>query len=258
MLLDLETCGIQGMDTLFIGQKIAFFDRLDSTNNYAAKVLNDPLWPEGSVIVADEQTSGRGRGDKMWESEPGANLTFSLILRPHFLTSEKAFLLSMMSSLAILNVLKGHGLKAQIKWPNDLLISDMKVCGMLNETHIRGQHIRSAILGIGLNVSQHQFIAPRACSMEAMGKCAYDRMEVLQQCCSHLEAQYLRLKRDPASIIHAYNQHLFARDEERRFTLCGHSVRARLTEVRSDGHALFRSEGTEKRYQIDEVVWDWN
>ena len=246
------------MDTLFIGQKIAFFDRLDSTNNYAAKVLSDPLWPEGSVIVADEQTGGRGRGDKMWESEPGANLTFSVLLRPHFLASEKAFLLSMMSSLAVLKVLQGHGLDARIKWPNDLLIDHQKVCGMLNETHIRGQYIRSAILGIGLNVSQHQFVAPRACSMEAMAKRSFDRMEVLQQCCSHLEAQYLRLKRDPESLVKAYNQQLYARDTERIYLLRGRQVHARLVEVSADGHAIFLSAGLETRCQIDEVVWDWS
>src|SRR5262249_59077834 len=118
--------------------------------------------PEGAVVLAEEQTAGRGRAGRSWHSERGAGLYVTLLLRPK-LAPAQAPLLTMLAGLsAHTAVLAETGLSAELKWPNDLLLNGKKVGGMLTEMHAEPSAVRFVIIGIGVNVNQAKFPAELA------------------------------------------------------------------------------------------------
>jgi BirA family biotin operon repressor/biotin-[acetyl-CoA-carboxylase] ligase len=144
---------------------LLFFDQLGSTNDKALELLGQGC-PEGTVVAAQRQTSGRGQQNARWESEAGLNLTFSIALRPAFLPVESMFYLSKIVSLGIAGYLRGEGVNAAIKWPNDIYVRDEKICGILIEQSICGDRIAQSAVGVGLNVNQRRFTyAANATSM---------------------------------------------------------------------------------------------
>lgn len=142
---------ISGLDTKIIGKKIVHFETTDSTNLYAKKLV-DAGAKEGTVVVSDVQTRGRGRKDRYWSS-PKGGLWFSIILYPK-ISPEKGMQITMSSSVVIAESIKEiTGLNPIIKWPNDLLINGKKVCGVLTEIESKDDEINYAIVGIGINVN---------------------------------------------------------------------------------------------------------
>jgi len=145
------------MDTLgtrMIGQRVLYYPSVTSTNEIAKKEAGRGI-KEGSVVVADEQTAGRGRLKRSWLT-PEGNIALSVILYP-----EKPVLpsLIMMASLAVSHCIEGvTGLRTHIKWPNDVLISSRKVCGILIESDVRNEKVHYAVIGIGINVNAGQDI----------------------------------------------------------------------------------------------------
>jgi len=138
-----------GLDTRFIGQKIIYFPQLSSTMDVARSEARQGV-SEGTVIIAGEQTSGRGRLKRHWLSPPG-NVALSVILHPDVSSLP---CLIMIASLAVVRSIESTtGLKADIKWPNDILIDGKKVCGILIENEISSDKTARAIIGIGVNVN---------------------------------------------------------------------------------------------------------
>src|SRR5690606_25093723 len=113
---------------------------------------------EGTVIMAVDQYAGKGQQGTVWQSEPGKNLTFSLLLTPFFLSPKHQFRLTVAVSVALVRALATLlGERVAIKWPNDLYVGDRKIGGMLIENILQGPRWKSAIIGIGLNVNQTVF-----------------------------------------------------------------------------------------------------
>jgi len=130
---------------------IRYYSQTGSTNDMALAWATEGA-PDFSLIVADEQTSGRGRSERIWLTPAGSALAFSVILHPTQVERDHMPLLSGLGALALTQVLKDHGLSAQIKWPNDVLIMGRKTAGILVEVVWMGNQVESAILGIGVNV----------------------------------------------------------------------------------------------------------
>lgn len=131
------------------------FESLPSTNTEAARQAMEGA-PEGLVIVADEQTAGRGRLDRQWNSPAGAGLYFSLVLRPTAATSSWS-LIPLMAALAVHDaLLESCGLETDIKWPNDILAQGRKLCGILAET-IETSSGRAVVVGVGINLATGSF-----------------------------------------------------------------------------------------------------
>ena len=168
---------------------IIWSEELDSTNEEARRRISD--LDNLSVLSVERQTAGRGQRGNSWRSAPGENLTFSIILkfRKGDASSEESsgdsatlpqlkatdqFVLSEISSLALVRLLENHGIRASVKWPNDIYIGSCKVCGMLIENSILGSSVSSSIIGIGLNVNQRNFDVslpnPTSMLLEAMKK----------------------------------------------------------------------------------------
>lgn len=146
----------RGMQTRWAGRQIVYLPSVDSTNRRARQLAAEGA-PHGTLVIADEQTAGRGRRGRGWISPAGEGVFMSLILRPQSHPSEVARL-SMQTALAVaLAIAQTTGLDARIKWPNDIVCGGRKVCGMLLEMNADEQAVHDVVAGIGINVHQTQF-----------------------------------------------------------------------------------------------------
>lgn len=134
--------------------EIRYFDQIGSTNDYAAEWANQGA-PDTSLIIADEQTAGRGRGKRHWFTPPGSALAFSLILRPEIPEDEQQLMrITGLGALGVSRALwRTYDLPAEIKWPNDVLLDGRKICGVLAEAAWLGNQLSAVVLGIGINVA---------------------------------------------------------------------------------------------------------
>lgn len=148
----------KNLTTQWLGQDFHYHAALSSTNTYVKKLDAEEV-EQGTVVLADNQLSGRGQYDRKWKSEPGENLTFSMVFKPQF--SEGFHVLTMACALALVEQLKDVEQEAcaYIKWPNDVLFNDKKVAGLLTESVFLGNKLERLIIGIGLNVNQQTYHA---------------------------------------------------------------------------------------------------
>lgn len=142
----------KNLTTSFIGQSIKHFTKLDSTNTKAWELISEKA-ENGTVVITDNQTKGRGRQSNKWFSLPGKSLTFSIILYPNA-PPNQINLYSLLAGLAITDCLIEKNIDVQLKWPNDILINNKKVGGILCESKISGGFIKSMVIGIGLNINE--------------------------------------------------------------------------------------------------------
>jgi len=182
-----------GLATRFIGQEVTCYPSLPSTNDVAKRRAIKGA-KEGTVIVAEEQTAGRGRIKRRWLS-PRGSIALSIILYPPLACLPS---LIMVASLAVAGSIEQvTGLKAQLKWPNDVLVNGKKVCGILVESDVRGNKVDYAVIGIGINVnlevSEFPEIAPMATSLsQELGR-EVSRRELVQSLLAEAEKLYLAL-----------------------------------------------------------------
>lgn len=234
---------------LFREKAIIPLDSVDSTNNYAASLLKLSRPPEGTVITALEQTSGRGQRGAVWQSEKGENLLFSMILYPPFSTPEDLFSLSECVSLALSDVLSDLSEKdGWIKWPNDLVIEQHKVSGMLVEYTWADNRVQSAIVGIGVNLNQLHFDWPHASSLRALTGKRFDPLKVLAQLTDRIESYYIRLRSGHRAALHQeYCSRLYRINEPSQFhwgeteitaTITGVSLNGKLQLITEEGRHL--------------------
>jgi BirA family biotin operon repressor/biotin-[acetyl-CoA-carboxylase] ligase len=137
--------------TRLLGQVVRYWENVDSTNAALARLIKEGAL-EGTVVMADAQTAGRGRIGKQWFSPPGVNLHLSVLLKPPIQLQE-ARLYTLIGSLAIADAVESHGVKAQVKWPNDVLIGDKKIGGVLTEVQTHDGRVESLIMGVGVNLN---------------------------------------------------------------------------------------------------------
>jgi len=181
------------LETRFIGQRVIYYPRLTSTMDVAKREAQQGAI-EGTVVIAEEQTAGRGRMKRPWLS-PRGSIALSIILHPSLVYLSS---LIMVASLAVVHCIERvTGLKSQIKWPNDVLVNDKKVCGILIESDVRGNRVDHAIIGIGINVnlrlSDFPEIPPTATSLShELGK-AVSRLDIIRCLLAETEKLYMAL-----------------------------------------------------------------
>ena len=204
------------MNNQYFGSHVIQIDRVSSTNNYAAKLLNQTKIPFGAVIMAQFQDDGRGQRGAVWQSKSGENLLFSAILDGSLMKECPPFYLSKCVAVSIKDTLS-YFLKHKIhlKWPNDVLVQRRKIAGVLIESQWKGNNIFSSIIGVGLNVNQTHFeYGFDATSMKLLSANDYDLKEVLQVLCTKLNfnfnrllsKEYSDLQQDYLSSLYKYNE----------------------------------------------------
>ncbi len=177
--------------TKLFGRELHIYEHIGSTNDAAKKL--PPTVPEGTVVLAEEQTSGRGRLGRVWHSVKGESLTFSVVIKPDIRQSHLG-IISLYASLAVAEGIKDStGLQPECKWPNDVLVGGKKCCGILSEaTFVRGR-CEGIIVGIGLNVNQGDFpgeLSRTATSLRQAAGARYDVGDILSVLLHHMEKNY--------------------------------------------------------------------
>jgi len=212
--------------------------------------------PEGTILVTQNQTQGRGQRGNTWLSEPGLNLTFSLLLKPAFLLARQQFQLSMAVALACQRCLTQLGVPALVKWPNDLMIAEQKAGGILIENTLRGNGIGASIVGIGLNVNQQRFVLPTATSVALATGRLHALDEVLELLCDTLEAEYLQLKQQRFDLKTRYESVLYWKGFQRTFCNAQGSRFAGIIEgVEDDGRLRVLVDGQPLFYDLKEITY---
>ncbi len=244
---------------LFVGQNLITLKEIDSTNTFLKNTLSNskPL-PEGTVIMADSQYAGRGQQQNRWHSDPGKNLTFSILLTPGFLAIADQFDLTRVVSLGVfdaLNPLLGNKLK--IKWPNDIYYADKKLGGMLIENLLQGSRIKHSVIGIGLNVNQDNFPPElsHAVSLKQILQQDYDLRLLLSEICNNIEAWYLKLKAGKISLVRdSYLSRLYRLNEPRSFRANEHVFSGTIKNVKNNGLLVVNNNfGTELEFSFKEI-----
>ncbi|RSK40625.1 biotin--[acetyl-CoA-carboxylase] ligase [Mangrovimonas spongiae] len=194
--------------------RIIKLDAIDSTNQYLRQLNLEYKLQDNTVVVVKNQTKGKGQMGSAWLSEPGKNLMFSMFKQLELPVRDN-FYISMVVSLAVVKALQSVGIpELAIKWPNDILSCDKKVCGILIENGLKGQHIKSSIIGIGLNVNQENFKElPKASSLKSLTKKTYVIDELLNIILKQLEVYFSKLEANQLDALKQdYERLLFKKD----------------------------------------------
>jgi BirA family transcriptional regulator, biotin operon repressor / biotin---[acetyl-CoA-carboxylase] ligase len=190
-------------------RRIIHYFKADSTNSIAMH-LGDEGEPHGAVVIAEEQTAGRGRAGRSWTSEKSAGITCSILLRPP-IAPIQAPLLTLVAGLAARDAAAEElDVVPDIRWPNDLLIKGRKFCGILTEMHAEPDRVHFAVVGVGMNINQTKMPAPIAeiaTSLRIETGKVHSRLEVLIRLLRHLDRYYNQfLESGPAPILRRFSE----------------------------------------------------
>jgi BirA family biotin operon repressor/biotin-[acetyl-CoA-carboxylase] ligase len=179
--------------TEIIGKNIVHFDTISSTNTKAKELANDNC-PNGTIIVSEEQTSGRGRLGRQWVSPKGKGIWMSIILRPDIPPME-AYKVTIIAAAAVHGALTENGVASLIKWPNDIIIDGKKICGILTEMNAELSNIHYLVIGIGINVNTESLEIPedlkdKASSLKIQTNKHFNRKVLFGSIINHFEPLY--------------------------------------------------------------------
>ncbi len=242
-------------NTLFTGQRLVFVPECHSTNSLASELASQSILSEGTIIITSNQTVGRGQRGNTWETASGMNLTFSILLKPVFLSVKNQFYLTMSTSLAVVDFLKTQLVnEIKIKWPNDILVAEKKICGVLIENSIQREIIQQSIVGIGLNINQKNFTAATAISLAVVANKSFELNEALNSLLEHFEKRYLQLRaRKFAEIKKEYLENLFGLGELRPFISNEKKVEGIIEDVNENGELVVSVNDERKKYSLKEI-----
>lgn len=208
------------MKTRWAGHPVTFYSQINSTN-LQAKLDAENGAGQGALVVADMQTAGRGRRGRSWSSPAGTNVYFTLLLKPEYAV-EKTSMVTLVMALAVSEGIRETcGVEAGIKWPNDIVISGKKVCGILTEMSVERDYIQHVVIGVGINVGLQEFapeVAAAATSLQEECRRKVPRAALVANIMEAFEREYalFREKLDMSLLLESYNQLLVNRDREVR------------------------------------------
>lgn len=192
----------------------------DSTNRYLKTLMNEEALDDYTVVMTENQQSGRGQLGTIWESEPGKNLTFSVLKKTDALSIPNLFMLNICVSLAVYRALMRFGVTdIKIKWPNDILSGSSKICGILIENILAGNRINSSVIGIGLNVNQMVFNKlPKVSSLKLLLGRNIDLDSILVEILNELKEVFNQYEQVGIyKLEQLYTQLLFRKDKPSTF-----------------------------------------
>ncbi|MBE0503691.1 MAG: biotin--[acetyl-CoA-carboxylase] ligase [Desulfuromonadales bacterium] len=231
-----------GLATTVIGREIIFFAETDSTNHRAA-LLAESGARDGTVIVAEAQSAGKGRLGRRWTSPAGVNLYLSIILRPA-IAPRAAPLLTFLSSLATARSIELEtGLRPTVKWPNDVLLGGCKVAGLLNEMNAETERVNYVILGIGvnLNMTQEQFpddLRYPATSLALALQHPVDRVRFCRRLLSEIDLLYRDYPAGQEAILSGWLAYFDLLDKKVTVDEPSRSIVGTVTGIAADGALL--------------------
>ncbi len=238
-------------------QKIRL-NSVDSTNNFAAKLINDGLAEHGSVILAENQTNGRGQRSSEWQSQKAKNILTSFIFKFEALDPEFLFRINAFVSIALIDFLNNYGIDAQIKWPNDIMVNSNKICGILVENKLAGNVLSYSIAGFGLNVNQIEFDRlNNVTSMFLEKNQVFDLDTIWLSIISFFQKwEVFITSKHRAENLHAmYQNNLFGLEEKRQFQVGSEVFEGVIKGVNKHGFLILQIGKETHYFQSKEIVF---
>ena len=242
----------------FIGKNIIYYNTCTSTNTVAADLLAAKSLEEGTIIITDEQTKGRGQRNSFWESDPQKNLCFTIVLYPTFLHITHIFYLSIITSLAIRDALEKTSVRnLKIKWPNDIFCKDKKISGILIENTIQQFFFSQSLIGIGININQNSFSVASATSVKKELSKEYDTLDILAIVLENIQMYYRNLQNNRYEFLkNLYLQHLYWKDELHIFEDGEGMFEGVITGIKENtGQLAISVKNKEVFYHLKEIVF---
>lgn len=239
-------------------RKIIYYEQLDSTNTKVSELAVQGA-EHGTVVVADLQTAGKGRRGRVWESPAEDNIYMSILLRPDFETA-KAPMLTLIMAYSVAKVLQKKGFAdIQIKWPNDLVLSGKKVCGILTEMHLQGAAIDHVVVGVGVNVNTSDFspeLVDKATSLYLECGKHLEKESIIVDIADTFMKEYEQFAKvgNLEFLQEEYNSMLINREKEVRVLEPENEYTAYALGINKTGELMVRlTDGTEKNVFAGEV-----
>lgn len=242
----------KSLSTHLIGRAIYLFTQLESTNQTAMQMAEPSTShptevPEGTLVLAEAQSQGRGRLGRRWISPPGVNIYASFILRPR-ISADQATVITCLAAISIVQSIRSiAGIEAFIKWPNDVLIHEKKVAGILTELALVHDQVAHLVLGIGINVNMDFSLFPEDLKTTATSILIetgryLDRNRLLADLCNKLEERYSRfLSKGPASLIEEYRTAVETLGKRVKILLPGRTVEGWAEGIGEDGTLIVKT-----------------
>ena len=200
--------------------RIIKLNAIDSTNTFMKELGTVETLKDYTVVTAKYQTQGRGQMGTVWQSFEGKNLMFSVFKNVSFLHPEHTFFISIVASLSVLKTLKGFNMpRLKIKWPNDILSENKKICGILIENVMSNNQLKGTIIGIGLNVNQTEFNnLPQASSLLLISGRVFNLEELMENIVINMRHYFSFLKNGKRELLLSkYENNLFRKNKPSTF-----------------------------------------
>ena len=226
-------------------QKIIFLDEIDSTNAYAKRKKD---LPDGTVFIAKKQTNGRGRCGRVWQSEDDNALYMSILLKPD-IKPDKISAITLVFGLAVCNALKKYA-NIGIKWPNDVVLNNKKLAGILCEMSANEEKVEYVVLGVGVNVNNKSFpdeIKNIATSLKLQNSKDYEIKEIANDILNEFNALYENFKSEGlGNILNLYKSCCITLSKDVKVVMNAEETDAYALDITDDGGLLVRIDGEEK------------
>jgi len=244
--------------------KIIKLDAINSTNEYLKEYIQVNSIKNNHIVYTFNQTKGKGQRGKVWISESGKNLAISIGFFPKRIKIKEQFILNMFFSLFIINTLKSLKIpNLKIKWPNDILSGNKKICGILNEIKVKGEFIDNIIVGFGINVNQQNFDnLPNASSLTLVKKINYDLDNLVNLFIKNLKNNdhlinsfYSFSKSDIDDLIYNYHKNLYGINQLKSYVDSnGSSFNGLIVSVDKSGIInIEKEDGSINTYNFQEI-----
>ena len=244
------------VDTEVIGRNFIYSEEVESTNSFLLNKSNK-FNSEGTILLAEKQSKGRGRKERVWYSAKGQNLTFSILLTSKKYLGKKFNLLNFATSLSVAFALENlFQLKTELKWPNDVLVKGKKICGILLESTSQGNKIERVVIGIGLNVNQALFqgnfnLEPTSIKLE-LGE-SVDREKLLAELLNTFEEILQKMESKPDEIMKDWKDRCNLIGEKISVTEEGNTKYGIFEDLDEEGFLLLKTKNKIEKIHFGDV-----
>ena len=245
-----------------IGSRIIELNQTFSTNDFASSLILTSKQADGTIVLTEYQTNGKGQGNNIWNSEKGKNLLFSIILFPDFLPPDKQFYLSIAISLSIVEtIIEFVNGDCKIKWPNDILLNNKKIAGILINNTLAKSKIKNSVVGVGFNINQNNFSSdlPNASSLSIESIKYFDKNIIFGSLVKNLNINYDYLcKANYEYLKQKYLSLLFKNNESSLFLIqSDERVQGVIKGIEDSGKLIVEIDGVQKSYYHGEIKIDF-
>ena len=253
-MFSLENFDIK-LDTEYIGRNFYYVEEVDSTNDFILK--SNEIKEYGSVVLAENQLAGKGRQGRSWKSVSDKNLTFSVLLNEE-LDKINVTLINFAASLSVGNALENlYQLNVNLKWPNDVLVGNKKIAGILTETVSKSNRVEKAVVGIGINVNQPVFpekfqIIPTSVKIELKREVSRERL--LSEILNLFEENLTLLRYNPTEVLDSWRNKCKMIGSRVKVTQGEDVVVGKFIDIDENGTLILLRNGNEEKINYGDVV----